>query len=132
MTISRRVLTASLSAMSVAALVACGGGGSTDADGIRTALGDKGIKEGFSIPRVAGCRGPNDSPEEALQGQVPKAVRESADGFKGYNCNLELVGQLQGEGGNWSSAMFTDSAGRSCAYYATAAPTARIRFARPR
>ncbi len=45
-------------------------------------------------------------------------------GFKGYNCNLELVGQCQGEGGNWSAATFTDSAGRSCAYHSTAAPTA--------
>ena len=61
MTRSKRILSSALGSLSVAALVACGGGGSTDADGIRTALGDKGIKEGFSIPRVAGCRGPNDS-----------------------------------------------------------------------
>jgi hypothetical protein len=124
MTRSKRGWRAALGVLSAGALVACGGGGTSESDGIRTALGDKGIKEGFSIPRVAGCRGPNDSPEQALQGQVPKAVRESPEGFKGYNCNLELVGQLQGEGGNWSSAMFSDSAGRSCAYYATAAPNA--------
>ena len=51
---------------------------------------------------------------------MPAAVR--ALGFKGYNCNLQLVGQSQNEGGNWSSAVFTDGAGRSCAYHASAVP----------
>ena len=66
MTRSKRGLRAALGLLSAGALVACGGGGTADSDGMRTALGDNGIKEGFSIPRAAGCRGPNDSPEEAL------------------------------------------------------------------
>src|SRR5690242_20139688 len=99
-------------------LVACGGGGSDDAssataaDGIRTAL---------AIKEVNGCKGPDDRPETALQGQVPAALRQS--GFKGFNCNLSLVGQYQGEGGNWSAATFTDRAGRQCAYHSTGTPT---------
>lgn len=66
----------------------------------------------------AAC-GPNDKPETALQGQVPAAMRSS---FGGFNCNLQLVGQFRGEGGNWSAATFRDRAGRTCIYHSTAAP----------
>jgi len=61
-----------------------------------------------------------DQPETGLQGQVPAALRT---GFKGFNCNLEVVGQYRGQGGNWSSAQFK-SAGRFCAYHSTATPVA--------
>jgi hypothetical protein len=108
-----------LTLTATAALVACGGG-----SGQQERLSPQGVKEGVSVQKVAGCRGPNDKPEQGLQGQVPIAVRQAPGGFQGYSCNLELVGQLQGEGGNWSSAAYTDGAGRSCAYYATAAPNA--------
>ena len=92
-------------------LVACGGGGdSTDTGPVP-----------LTVPKVTSC-GASDTPETALQGQVPAALR--ASGFKGNNCNLQLVGQYQGEGGNWSTARFTDTAGRTCAYHSTAAPTA--------
>jgi len=73
------------------------------------------------VPKVASCQS-GDKPEQALQGQVPAALR--ASGFQGFNCNLTLVGKSQNEGGNWSSATFTDGSGRSCAYYATAVPNA--------
>ncbi len=66
--------------------------------------------------KVAACASA-DVPESGLQGQVPAAVR--AAGFKGFNCNMELVGQYVGEGGDWSAATFRDSTGRHCAYYAT-------------
>jgi hypothetical protein len=56
----------------------------------------------LTVPK-AKC-GPNDHPESALQGQVPAAAR--AAGFKGFNCNLELVGQLRGDGANWQSTQF--------------------------
>jgi hypothetical protein len=60
----------------------------------------------------ASC-GSNDKPETALQGQVPAALR-TPGGFKGFNCNLELVGQSRGEGAAWSVAKF-----QNCAYYGT-------------
>ena len=61
-----------------------------------------------------------DSPEVALQGQVPAAMR--AEGFKGFNCNLVLAGQSKGEGASWQHAFFTDAAGHRCSYYDTASP----------
>ncbi|HXU67151.1 MAG TPA: hypothetical protein VN707_07305, partial [Casimicrobiaceae bacterium] len=80
--------------------------------------------------------GPGDHPETALQGQVPAALR--AAGFKGFNCNLELVGQSKGDGGNWQSAEYRDAIGNAssqgkgvghkqgvvCAYHGTAFTTA--------
>lgn len=121
---ARRAVKAVLGGVGAAVLVACGGGGT----GTSTVSGDlvsKGLgsKAAFpSIPRPAGCRGPGDRPETALQGQVPAALRQT--GFQGFNCNLELIGQYQGEGGNWSSASFKDPAGRHCAYHSTGTPTA--------
>jgi hypothetical protein len=56
----------------------------------------------LTVPK-AKC-GPNDHPESALQGQVPAAMR--AAGFKGFNCNLELVGQFRGNGANWQTTQF--------------------------
>ena len=93
-----------------ALLVGCGGSDNSDSGPVP-----------LTVPKVASC-GSSDVPEAALQGQVPAAVR--ASGFKGYNCNLQLVGQSQNEGGNWSTASFTDGSGRSCAYHATAVPNA--------
>ena len=49
-----------------------------------------------SVPR-ANC-GPNDWTESGLQGQVTPEERESGDSLGGYNCNLELVGEYQGDG----------------------------------
>jgi hypothetical protein len=69
--------------------------------------------------KVTAC-GTGDTPETGLQGQVPAALRQS--GFKGFNCNIELVGQFRGEGGNWSAATFKDKAGRICAYHSTGTP----------
>ena len=93
------------------ALTSCGGSDSSSDTGPAP----------LTVPKVASC-GASDTPETALQGQVPAALR--ASGFKGFNCNLSLVGQAQGEGGNWSTATFTDGGGRNCAYYATAVPNA--------
>jgi hypothetical protein len=69
-----------------------------------------------NVVQKASC-GAGDRPETGLQGQVPAALR--AAGFQGFSCNLALVGQFQGEGGNWSSAKFIDGAGRDCFYHAT-------------
>ena len=65
-----------------------------------------------TVPK-ANC-GPNDRVEGALQGQTTLAERLSGDSERGYNCNLQLVGQFQGEGSWWQMAWF-----RHCAYYGT-------------
>src|SRR6185437_6071770 len=72
----------------------------------------------YNVPKAT-C-GPGDHPETALQGQVPAALR--AAGFKGFNCNLELIGQSRGEGANWQSAEFLDKNGHRCGYHGTASP----------
>jgi hypothetical protein len=72
----------------------------------------------LTIPKAT-C-GPNDHPETGLQGQVPAALR--AAGFKGFNCNLELIGQSKGDGANWQTAQFRNGRARVCAYHGTASP----------
>ena len=42
--------------------------------------------------------GPSDHTETGLQGQTTSWERMSGDSTRGYNCNLELVGQFKGEG----------------------------------
>src|SRR3954466_14561313 len=42
--------------------------------------------------------GPSDRTESGLQGQTTSLERGSGDSTRGYNCNLELVGQFRGEG----------------------------------
>ena len=64
------------------------------------------------VPR-AEC-GPGSSPENGLQGQVPIADRASGRSEKGYSCNLELLGQYQGEGTTWVNPQY-----KNCAYNAT-------------
>jgi hypothetical protein len=100
-----------LATMAAVALAACGGG-SDNTSALR--------EEPLTVSKVkpADC-GPGDQPETGLQGQVPAALRQ---GFQGFRCNLQLVGRYEGEGGSWSSATFTDNAGRTCTYPATAAP----------
>ena len=65
--------------------------------------------------------GPSDKPEPDLQGQVSAAQRVA--GYKGNNCNLELVGQHRGDGSSWQYSFFTDRAGHQCGYYDTSSAT---------
>jgi LVIVD repeat len=59
---------------------------------------------------------PWDWTESGLQGQTTPWERESGDSEGGYNCNLELVGQFQGEGSkSQGGPAYIDH----CAYYAT-------------
>src|SRR5437016_510601 len=74
----------------------------------------------LAVPRAV-C-GPGDHPESALQGQVPAYLR--AAGFHGFNCNLQLIGQSKGDGANWQTTEFKDSAGHICGYHGTAFTTA--------
>src|SRR5258705_5767768 len=73
----------------------------------------------LTVPKAV-C-GSGDHPETGLQGQVSAAVR--AAGFKGFNCNLELVAQSQGDGANWQTAEYRDGHNRVCAYHGSASPS---------
>ncbi|WP_019874061.1 LVIVD repeat-containing protein [Sporichthya polymorpha] len=66
-----------------------------------------------AVPRAT-C-GPGSSPETGLQGQVPLRDRQSGRSQQGYWCNLELLGQHQGEGTTWVNPQY-----KHCAYNATA------------
>ena len=60
--------------------------------------------------------GPGDHTESGLQGQTTPEERFSGDSTRGYNCNLEVVGQYQGEGAfSQDGPAYADD----CAYYAT-------------
>ena len=72
----------------------------------------------LTVPKAT-C-GPNDHPETALQGQVTAAMR--ASGFTGFNCNLELVGQVRGDGANWQTTQFAQGRHKICAYHAPRSP----------
>src|ERR1700748_2668744 len=81
-------------------------------------------QELFFAPVPKAVCGPGDKPETALQGQVPAALR--AAGFQGFSCNLQLVGQLRGEGANWQTTEWREGRGKTkkvCAYHGTAHPT---------
>ncbi|HWS66873.1 MAG TPA: hypothetical protein VN325_29260 [Steroidobacteraceae bacterium] len=73
----------------------------------------------LTVPKAT-C-GENDHPETALQGQVPAAMR--AAGFKGFNCNLQLLGQSRGDGANWQTTEFRDEQHHVCAYHGTSFST---------
>ncbi len=87
-------------------LAACTGGG---ADSSSFAARDAEVFEGPVPPAVCG---PGSMPETGLQGQVSIEDRESGRSASGYSCNMELVGQYQGQGASWQHAWFED-----CAYY---------------
>src|SRR5688572_10613396 len=71
--------------------------------------------EPWSKPVPRAVCGAGDRIESALQGQTTIADRMTGAALKSYNCNLELVGQFQGEGATWQMASFD-----RCAYYGTA------------
>ena len=57
---------------------------------------DKEVGSMGPVPK-AQC-GRSDHTESGLQGQTTSSERSSGDSQRGYNCNLELVGQFRGEG----------------------------------
>ncbi len=67
-----------------------------------------------SVPKAI-C-GPGDHTESGLQGQTTPQERSSGDSERAYNCNLELVGQYQGEG-NYSQD--GPAYAGTCAYFGT-------------
>jgi hypothetical protein len=106
-------------------LASCGGGSSSGAStapspAMMAAAGQPTSTEaadddGFRTVSKAHCN-EDDHPETGLQGQVSAALR--ANGFKGFNCNLKLVGQVRGDGANWQTAEFKDRV-HKCAYHGT-------------
>lgn len=61
--------------------------------------------------------GPGSLPETGVQGQVPRADRDSGRSEQGYRCNLELIGQYQGDGATWVQPSYDH-----CSYLGTFAP----------
>src|SRR4051794_12841716 len=102
------------------------------ADGIvEKKAGSIADQELFFAPVPKAVCGPGDRPETALQGQVTAAMR--AAGFQGFSCNMQLIGQVKGEGANWQTTEWREGKGKTkkvCAYHGTAHPTANAGFAR--
>lgn len=90
---------------------ACSGGQNSD---IQVASRDHDNDVPWEQPVRKAICGPLDHPETALQGQVPLVDRLSLRSQEGYNCNMEMVGQWQGDGASWQMAWYDD-----CAYYDT-------------
>src|SRR5712672_393804 len=63
-----------------------------------------------AVPK-AQCRS-GDRTESGLQGETTQAEVDSGASKVGFNCNVDLVGSVQGEGANWQLAAF-----KNCAYY---------------
>jgi hypothetical protein len=82
-------------------LSACGNSASPD------------LADGGSTAALAAC-GPGSLPEGSIQGEVPLSDRQSGRSKQGYRCNLELLGQYQGEGASW-----VNPSTANCAYMAT-------------
>ena len=53
-----------------------------------------------------------------MQGQTPLAARQSGATTQAYNCNLEKVGQFEGEGASWQLTWFEDLLGMMEVSYA--------------
>nr|BAE86940.1 FedA [Burkholderia sp. NF100] len=99
-----------LAVVSTVALVACGGGGGNPV--VAPA------PEPLTVAKASCATG--NRPETGLQGQVDASLR--ANGFNGFNCNLDLVGSYKGDGAGVSFASFKDHAGRTCTYHSTSSP----------
>lgn len=69
-----------------------------------------------AVPR-ADCR-EGDRVETGIQGDVPLEDRKNRRSTKGYNCNIDLVGQFQGDGAGIISPSY-----KNCSYISTSFPT---------
>src|SRR4051812_29796313 len=99
----------SLATGAIAALAACGPAGQGRESATSGALSGPRARAA-TVPKAT-C-GPLDRKETGLQGQTPLADRQSGATTQAYNCNLEKVGQFEGEGASWQLTWFDH-----CAYY---------------
>ncbi len=95
----------------IALLTACQGGRIDSTAPRHDASAPDAVFEG---PVARADCGPGSMPETDIQGRVAIEDRTSGRSQAGYACNLEPVGQFQGEGANWQMAWYED-----CAYYDT-------------
>jgi hypothetical protein len=98
---------------------------SVEADSAGKRVANIADQELFFGPVPKAVCGPGDKPEMALQGQVPIALRTQPGGFQGNSCNLQLIGQVRGEGANWQTTEMREGRGRNrkvCGYHGTSAP----------
>jgi len=116
-------------ALSCVALSSIGGADNAARKGATTVADE----ELFFAPVPKAVCGPGDTPETALQGQVPIALRTQPGGFQGFSCNLKLLAQVRGEGANWQATEWREGRGKNrkaCAYHGTAAPSANTALPR--
>src|SRR4051812_8139270 len=78
-------------------------------------LSDQPVFEG-PVPRATCDAG--SLAETAVQGEVPLKDRQDGRDKLGYRCNMQLVGQYQGQGTTWVSQSY-----EHCAYFAQAFPS---------
>ena len=64
----------------------------------------------------ASCRA-TDRPETGLQGEVTVGDRDSGRSTAGYTCNIDMVGQYQGDGAGFTSASY-----KNCIYVGSTFP----------
>ena len=70
-------------------------------------------------PRARCGRGSH--PLGGMQGRVPASAIDSAEGARGWTCNLSLVAQHDTPGG-WRTWRYIDRRGHTCAFYDTSLP----------
>lgn len=80
------------------------------------------VGEAAATPKAL-C-GPDSRPELGLQGRISRAEHQSGRAAEGYTCNMEVVGSYTtatafGTVGGFKVERYTDSTGRTCAYYDT-------------
>src|SRR5205085_4454454 len=65
-----------------------------------------------ALPHATCRNGNTDRPESGMSGETTAAEISSGANKLGFNCNIDLVGQYQGEGASWQ---LTDW--KNCAYF---------------
>jgi len=65
-----------------------------------------------ALPHATCRNGNTDRPESGASGELTKAEVDSGANKLGFNCNVDLVGQYQGEGASWQL-----TAWKNCAYF---------------